>query len=556
MGKKGKRNKHKKSDNYNVNSDPFTAMVQHMMQEGLNESYSSLHALADLPLQAQKERVRAILTDIGTDCIQNDNDPMGDGDQSMILSKKKRAQARELFSLGGDINGYFEQSGFSSFALSCIVGNAENVKTTLLDITKRIQRPWSCNEEIKALLEKRETSMRLSPLLLIVSAGKNYHGVPQKDHVKIAKTLLKHGASPCAKDVLGKTVCHYGAGMASTPMTLEIVDMCIRAAQTAHLYGKDVELHNLVSATNLNGLRGVAGGFDTETGRRSVYVPTINKEVSVKPVNIRLLPPNKAPSEITMLADVQDRLGSVALHEVIMSNKVDAAQLLIRQHHCSVHVEDLDGISPMKMLPTGGMNAGEVVHMVTTAGRKEGAVNRKAKKHNENCCASCQKELSKDEQLTCSGCNAIVYCSPECQLLHWKQGHKRECAEIAKLSAGIMVDPAPPDGRFHQYFSAKAVSKASKEGSYRKPRGVKVNEKFVIKVQAGSDSMPLLIYDETRTCQFEINSGQPGFNEILTETRKEMTWDGRKTFMKASFDESGKCIIYPATAGVKLKYSW
>lgn len=559
MGKKSKRNKRKTSDNINVNviSDAFARMAQRTMQEGLNESYVSLQALANLPLQAQKDRVRAILTDIGTDCIQNDNDPMGDGDQRMIQSPIKRDPARELYSIGGDIHGHFEHSGFSSFALSCIVGKAENVKTTLSDITKRIQFPWSRNEEIKALLETRETSMRLSPLLLIVSAGKNYQGVQQKDHVDIAKTLLRHGASPSAKDVLGKTVCHYGAGMASTPMTLEVVDMCIRAAQTAHLYGKDVELHGLVNATDMNGLRGSVGGFDAESDRRSLYVATLNKEVWVKPVNMRLLPPNEAPSEITMLADVQDRLGSVALHEVIMSNKVDAAQLLIRQHHCSVHVEDLDGMSPMKMLPPGGMNAGEVSRMVNTAGRKEGAVNRKAKKQSENCCASCQKELTKDEQLACCGCKATVYCSPECQLLHWRQGHKRDCADIAKFSAGITVDPAPPDGRFHKYFSATAVSTASKEGSYRKPRGVKVNEKFIIKVQTtGTDNMPLLIYDETRTCQFEINCGQPGYNEILTETRKEMTWDGRKTFMKASFDESGKCIIYPATAGVKSKYSW
>ena len=53
-----------------------------------------------------------------------------------------------------------------------------------------------------------------------------------------------------------------------------------------------------------------------------------------------------------------------------------------------------------------------------------------------------------------------------------------------------------------------------------------------------------------------VDCGQPGFKEIQAEMKKEMTWDGRKTFMKASFDESGKCIIYPATAGVKSKYSW
>ena len=93
-------------------------------------------------------------------------------------------------------------------------------------------------------------------------------------------------------------------------------------------------------------------------------------------------------------------------------------------------------------------------------------------------------------------------------------------------------------------------------GKYSIPDGASPEEKFVIKVQGINDMMPIMVYDESRTCEFSIGPKQPGFNEILTEMRKEMAWGGRKTFMKASFDDSGTCTVYPATAGVKAKYSW
>ena len=562
MGKKNKSYKNHRNSNVGSSSrnnpftDPFSAMSHQTMREGMLESLVAMHTMANLPLPAQTERIRSKLIDIGTDCIFNDNDPMGDGDQSKILSSQKRDDARELYSYGGDINGYFENGAFTQFAMSCISGEYQKVAMLLSNITNRIEQPWCHNNEMKAILETRECSMRLSPLLLIVSAGKSCQGVKKENHVATAKILLKHGARPNAQDVLGKTVCHYGGGGFSTSMTLEVVDMCIRATETVHLYGKDVELFGL-KAADFNGLKGVVGGFDPDSGRRSVYIFTIDKEVWIKPSNMQLLSTNDEDSstKVTMLADIQDRFGSVALHEVIMSNKVDAARLLLRQHNASIHVCDLDGMSPMKMVPLGGMTRGEVAEMITAAARKEGAADRRAKKESQKyTCASCQKDLSENEKKTCSGCHTITYCSTECQHLHWKQGHKRECSALAKLRSGIRVDPAPPNG-LNVAFMSKG-GRVSDKGSYRKPRGVSTNEKFVIKVQAMSDMMPILIYDESRICQFEINPGQPGFDEILAETRKEMTWDGRKTFMKASFNESGKCIIYPATAGVKAKYSW
>ena len=94
------------------------------------------------------------------------------------------------------------------------------------------------------------------------------------------------------------------------------------------------------------------------------------------------------------------------------------------------------------------------------------------------------------------------------------------------------------------------------DAGYKKPRGTKFNEKFVIKCQGNADTSPILIYDQTRTCQFDLKPEQKGFKEILQTIRNEFAWRGRKTFMKASFDKSGVCTVYPVKAGVKSHYTW
>lgn len=60
--------------------------------------------------------------------------------------------------------------------------------------------------------------------------------------------------------------------------------------------------------------------------------------------------------------------------------------------------------------------------------------------------------------------------------------------------------------------------------------------------------MDLLIYDKTRRCMFEYAPGMPGFEEMRQKVAVEPAFQGRKTYMKASFDSSGVCTVYPTTA--------
>ena len=49
--------------------------------------------------------------------------------------------------------------------------------------------------------------------------------------------------------------------------------------------------------------------------------------------------------------------------------------------------------------------------------------------HNPPKCAHCSKQGSAASPLhKCSTCKAVMYCGRECQLAHWKLGHKADCA--------------------------------------------------------------------------------------------------------------------------------
>lgn len=521
-----------------------------------------------LSLSGQKSAIRSLLSSVGTDLSQYESDPYGNGDQSNIQTMEKRDKARKLFSCGGDIHQHAESGAFSEIAFACIAGNVDVFQKALNKTLDKVSQPHSRSDQVKKVLESRETSLRLSPLLLIVSAGKHMHGGGMRmDHAKVAKLLLKAGASPDCKDVLGKTVVHYGAGSMATGMTIQVADMCIRAAQSSNLHGQDVELFGLKSA-DMNGTKGVAGGFDPDSGRRAVYVPELKKEVWAKPINIRLVVVNETATSTTtpddkkeeeekpMLANVQDRLGSISLHEVVMTDRMDVAELLLKKHNTSIHINDLDGVSALTMATTGGsFMQSEVCRMISDITRRQAKQNRDAKKGASKTCAKCNKDLGKDGGMKCSKCLVTLYCGRDCQVAHWKEAHKVECENLSAHTSGVKLSKAGAAGGHTASFSFSSLQ-ANTSGAYRNPRGVNVGDKFVVKVQGGSDVMPLMVYDETRTCEFHVLPTEAGFHEIVKAVRAEPAWGGRKTFMKASFDSSGECTVYPATAGVKNKYSW
>ena len=143
----------------------------------------------------------------------------------------------------------------------------------------------------------------------------------------------------------------------------------------------------------------------------------------------------------------------------------------------------------------------------------------------------------------------MAYCSKACQLKDWKAGHKPICKAIRKdLEETITLEePGPMQ---ITAMSNRHGGESHVGGSFRKPDDVAVNEQFYVKIQAGKSS--LLIYDRSRQCQFCYMATQHGFQTLLEKVRQDPSANGLKTYMAASFDESGKFKLYVNKTTVKL----
>jgi hypothetical protein len=138
---------------------------------------------------------------------------------------------------------------------------------------------------------------------------------------------------------------------------------------------------------------------------------------------------------------------------------------------------------------------------------------------------------------------------------HWKAQHKKECKNLQGISeSGIRLEEPPSTGMFVSTINirtGKASAPAKDSDGFRKPANAAVDEKFYVKCQGGGPTMPIMIYDETRQCNFTYPPGLAGFEEIRAKINAEPAFQGRKTYMKAAFDSDGECTIYPSTTTLK-----
>lgn len=532
-------------------------------------------ALLRMSLPEVQAYLRSQLSSHGTNVTMNDEDPYGDGDQSPVASHHAQFY-RDMYASGGDINHHadIELRMISNFAKLCLMGDVDRVEQALQAASvgyKEGPPPAALTE----LLEKRETSQRLSPLLMLVSIGKNLQVASVSVRlaavqVEVAKVLLRYGARPDARDFAGKTVCHYGMGMMATMhMTVEIACACSEAHKSSDLYGRQVELHGLEGASELNGSVGWCRGYQVDKGRRIVYLPNEGRLVNVKRKNIKLVVDiettaasvetegtegdgSEKPAFPGWLCDIPDRLGSVCLHELVQSEREDIARLLFDKYVADINVADVDGVSPSQMSTRGGAAlVNRVAAMITAeAGFRASKVEKILLRQCTNCGA--KSSTLKD----CQVCRSVQYCNRECQMKHWKQGgHKEVCKTLAaKRSQAIQLDKPGPSQQSSSTFSyaTRMVTPAEPEGSgYRKPSNVALDEHFDIKVQGGSPAMPLMIYDKSRECNFTLHPGERGFDELRQAVNNEPTWNGRKTFVLAQFDADGNCMVFPGCTSVK-----
>ena len=382
------------------------------------------------PIESE-EVIRKLALLSGTDVEMNDNDPYGDGDQSLVgvgenhdpsnetmvmRGEPTRQILRDLFSVGGDLQSYLAYRGLSPFALMCCVGNAKGVEKALKETT-------AGSEERMHLLERRETGMRWSPLLFAVATSKCKPTIAamtgtreaEMDHMNTVRILLLFGARPDCKELTGKTVVHYGAGAFASEDSLKMTDYIVEAAKSSAYFGKPVILKNL-KKEEYNGLTGILGGFVAEAGRRQVTLED-GKQLSILPKNIFL--PCNGEEEVCIydssrnLLNDYDRLGTTSMHEVYMSERVDVAEWLV-EHNVSIDIGPVCGTKVRKMatgsrLPIAGLSRMEkVVRKYIT----------KLEKVESNRCHGCDEIF--EELFVCTRCKKASYCTRQCQVKHCK----------------------------------------------------------------------------------------------------------------------------------------
>jgi hypothetical protein len=503
----------------------------------VDDRAAELMSRRDIPQSAQEfsKLFRDLIETTGTHVDANDRDMYGNGDQSKLQTDREGQVFRNIWTEGADISAYLQTNGFSTFAMNCVQGNKAAVE--------RMLKATSSQKERVCLLEKRETSFRCSPLLLTIGLAKHPQTVMSctgcqprhMDYEGVAKVLLKYGARPDVKDVAGKTAVHWGAGAINTPVTRNIADFCIQATKSCQYFGKEVTLQGLSNET-YNGMTGVLGGYVVDTERRAVHVEIdgATKVLAMQPKNISHNG-NPILDETLNLVDVPDRLGGVALHEVVMNcnHGADTATFLCDKHNASVDISEF-GITPRRMVmkTIGGMG-GEVFDIVKARACRMEVLRQ---------CSQCNKAETHAKTFSrCSRCGDARYCSRDCQLLHWPT-HKGQCT-----SKGVKLS-RPKSARAGTHSISFSSKGQFSGGGYAPPTGTAAKEKFWIKVQCIGDTAPHLVYDQTRTCEFDISPGTPGHKELLKKVQDEPGALGKKTHFRAEFDSAGDLTVYPHTA--------
>lgn len=449
-----------------------------MEQEGENAA-RGLDRNNSMSLARLRQELRAKLEAAGTDVAKNDADAFGDGDQSPAPTVAAREILRETWASCGDVLVAAREGALTPFAMACFVGDARQVRDAIGAARTR------GGSALRELLERRETTLRLSPLLFGVSgmrqvAGASHGG--RLEHEGVIRALLDAGARVDCRDATGKGVVHYGAGAYATDGTLAMVRLC------AAKYGA------------------AEGG-----------------------------PP-------TPLADLPDRTGAVALHEVVMAGRADIARALLGPElRASPSVREADGgITPERMVQTS-------MHPELTRVFRDAALARALERQR---CAKCGQPTAK--MFPCSRCHSRFYCGAACQKAHWRGGHKQECAGLLEAfeASAVTVQHTLTGGSLSSIQTGAPSYVARRPADPRaplEPPAAMAGKLFFIKCQVGPvaspEPLPILCYDHTRHLVFNIEPGATGYVEVDRAVRQHGV-AGRKAHVLARIGADGTCTVF------------
>ncbi|CAD7695454.1 unnamed protein product [Ostreobium quekettii] len=148
--------------------------------------------------------------------------------------------------------------------------------------------------------------------------------------------------------------------------------------------------------------------------------------------------------------NVKSRYGTVALHDAVMGQQLDAVKLLLK-HGASVRAADNDGVTPHKLARHFPPIAAAM------AAARGGASDEQREITNTKARAVCQACGKENAHKACSKCRVVHYCSRQCQTFHWKT-HKKECGKAAAQTGELRFEVTSPP--CSATFSTANVSRA------------------------------------------------------------------------------------------------
>ncbi|KAL4227023.1 hypothetical protein ACF0H5_014999 [Mactra antiquata] len=219
---------------------------------------------------------------------------------------------------------------------------------------------------------------------------------------------------------------------------------------------------------------------------------------------------------------ITTKTGATALHGAALQGNIDCVNVLL-SHGADPRIEDNDGTTAFELAKNKDICS--LLHDSIIA------LDRK-KEVSDAVCSQCKKSPEEGTLKRCAQCHVTLYCSRECQVVHWKQGgHKDNCEGYVIARPTIRNNP---DSNFMTSFyhvmgsqgkNVKVFNRQADEAAERME--FLRNKRFIVKVQVPlsgfSDPMggDMMVYNADRTCEGFIYTTEKGYKALATRIRKD-----------------------------------